>query len=168
MIQLPVISIIVAASENNVIGIQNRLPWNLPADLQYFKNTTWAMPIIMGRKTFDSIGKALPGRHSIVITRSKNFQPEGVSVVHSLDEALRACQNAPREFRKDMAFIIGGGDIYKQSLALADEIFLTRIQREIEGDTFYPDPVQNGFRLVDDQASEENGYQFNFLKYLKI
>jgi len=124
-----VISILVAASRNGVIGANNKLPWHLPADLKRFKQLTMGHPILLGRKTFESIGKPLPGRTNIVITRQKNFQACGTTVVHSLEEALLLCENEKE------AFVIGGSEIYKQALPVADRIYLTRVNQDFEGDT---------------------------------
>src|SRR5215204_5651553 len=102
-----ILSLLVAASENNVIGKDNQLPWHLPNDLKYFKNQTWGMPILMGRKTFESIGKALPGRKSIVITRSGDWKREGVEVVHSIEESVERA----KQFGAKEIFVIGGAEI---------------------------------------------------------
>lgn len=124
------ISLIVAASRNGVIGTGGKLPWHLPADLKRFKELTMGHPILMGRKTFQSIGKPLPGRTNIVITRQPGFQACGAVVAHSLEEALRLCE------KEAEAFVIGGAEIYKQALPLADRIYLTRINQDFDGDTF--------------------------------
>src|SRR5215213_8612683 len=125
-----ILSLLVAADENNTIGKDNKLPWHLPNDLKYFKNQTWAMPILMGRKTFESIGKPLPGRKSIVITRSDHWHYEGVDVVHSVDEAIaKAKQLGVKE-----VFVIGGAEIFKTSFNQANRIYLTRIHHQFEGD----------------------------------
>jgi dihydrofolate reductase len=123
------VSLIVAASRNGVIGNKGRLPWHLPADLQRFKRITMGHPILMGRKTFESIGKPLPGRTNIVITRQKGFQFRGTTVVHSLEEALLMCE------KEKEAFVIGGAEIFRQALPFADRIYLMRIEKDFEGDT---------------------------------
>jgi dihydrofolate reductase len=128
------ISLIVAASENNAIGKNNQLLWHLPNDLKFFKNTTWAMPVIMGRKTFESVNKPLPGRINIVITRQQHWQAEGVINVNDLEQAL---QKAAETNCKEI-FIIGGGEIYNQSIGIADKIYLTKVHTTIDGDTFFP------------------------------
>lgn len=122
------LSLIVAASRNGVIGKENKLPWRLPADLKRFKQLTGGHPVIMGRKTFESIGKPLPGRTNIVVTRQKDFQACGVLVAHSLENALRYCEKEPE------VFAIGGATIYEQALPLADKIYLTLIHQDFEGD----------------------------------
>ncbi len=128
------VSFVAAASENNVIGYKNRLPWHLPNDLKFFKNTTWAMPVIMGRKTFESFGKALRGRRNIVITRQDNWKADGAIVVKNIDDGLKVA----RETDTNEAFIIGGGEIFRQSMPLANKIFLTRVHAAFEGDAFFP------------------------------
>jgi dihydrofolate reductase len=154
-------SIIVAASENNVIGKDNRLPWHLPADLKYFKNTTWAMPIIMGRKTFESIGKPLPGRHNIVITRNKDYKADGATVVSNLNDAVKAAEsNDVNEF-----FIIGGAELFNSMLDQAQRIYLTRVHANIDGDVFFPALNEEKWKLVSEknmEADEKNEYALSF------
>ena len=129
------IALVVAASENNAIGKNNQLLWHLPNDLKFFKNTTWGSVVIMGRKTFESVNKPLPGRINIVITQQTSWQAEGVTTVHSVEEAIeKGYQTDCKEL-----FIIGGGEIYRQSLNLADKIIMTRVHTSIEGDTFFPE-----------------------------
>lgn len=128
------ISLIVAAAQNGAIGRDGRMPWHLPNDLRHFKNLTWGMPIIMGRKTFESLGKPLPGRLNIVITRQSGFQPLGVVVVSDPEQALSVA--AAQEVHEVM--VIGGGEVYKLFLERAARIYLTRIQDPFEGDTFFP------------------------------
>ena len=127
------ISLVVALSENNAIGKDNQLLWHLPADLKHFKEITSGHTIIMGRKTFDSIGKALPKRRNIVITRNRELALPGVEIVHNLQEALDSCQE------ENEVFIIGGEEIFKQSLGLADKIYLTRVHQNYEADTYFPE-----------------------------
>lgn len=128
------LSLIVAVAENQAIGKDGQLLWHLPNDMKFFKNTTWGMPVIMGRKTFTSLNKPLPGRTNIVITRNTTFSYEGVSVVGSLKEALRRAADTDAL----EAFVIGGGEIYVQALPLAYRIYLTRVQAAPEGDVFFP------------------------------
>ena len=131
----PLISIIVAMSSNRVIGRDGGMPWHLPGDLKYFKSVTMGKPIIMGRKTFESIGKALPGRLNIVISRTEQYWPQGITGVDSLETALTvASATSPEEI-----MIIGGGSIYREALPLADQIYLTEIAAVIEGDTYFPE-----------------------------
>jgi dihydrofolate reductase len=128
------ISIVVAAAENNVIGKDGQLLWHLPNDLKFFKNTTWGMPVIMGRKTYDSLNKPLPGRTNIVITRNDNWNAQGVLRADSLQNAIRLAEETDaRE-----AYVIGGGEIYVQALPIAHRIYLTRVKAAPEGDVFFP------------------------------
>jgi len=129
------ITLVVAASENNAIGLNNQLLWHLPKDMRFFKNTTWGMPILMGRKTFESMGsKPLPGRLNIIITRNKNWVNENVMVVTSIEEAIALAN----KFNYQELFVIGGGEIYEMALPLANKIWLTRVHCHLEGDTFFP------------------------------
>ena len=134
------ISLIAAVAENGVIGREGGLPWRIPEDLKFFKATTLGKPVIMGRKTYVSIGKPLPGRLNIVLTRDRTWHAPGVSVAHDLDRALRIAQ----ESGADEAMIIGGADIYEAALPRANRIYLTRIAREFEGDALFPyfDPAE--------------------------
>lgn len=125
-------SFVVAVARNGVIGHTNGLPWRLPADLAFFKRLTMGHPIIMGRKTYESIGKPLPGRLNIVVTRSPDFKAPGCTVVATLDAAYRAAGAV------DEVFIIGGAQIYDAAFAAADRIYLTEVESEIEGDTYFP------------------------------
>lgn len=156
------ISLIVAAATNNAIGKDNQLLWHLPKDLQFFKKTTWAMPVIMGRKTFESLsGKPLQGRLNIIITRQKNWQPEGVVVVHSLNDALFVARSA--DYKE--VFIAGGGEIYREALPLAHKVYLTRVHMTPEADTFFPDIDQSNWQLTSDQSfpsNEKHAYPFSF------
>src|SRR5687768_9857959 len=129
-----IISLIVAAGENNAIGKNNHLPWRLPDEMRHFKNTTMGHPVIMGRKTFESNDNPLPGRLNIVITRNMDFQAKGCAVVHSLDEALK---EASKENIEEV-FVIGGEEIFRQALPIADRLYLTRVHYAFEGDTFFP------------------------------
>ena len=140
------ISIIAALGRNRAIGYQNTLPWRLPADLQRFKQLTMGHHMLMGRKTFESIGRPLPGRTSIIITRQLDYEAEGCLIVHSLDEAI-ALATARGEHE---AFIIGGADIYAQSLPLADRMYLTWVEAEPEADAFFPVFDENAW-----ESSEE-------------
>jgi dihydrofolate reductase len=161
LIFIMIISLIVATSSNNVIGKDNKLPWHLPNDLKYFKNTTWAMPIVMGRKTFESIGKPLPGRTNIVITRNTGWTAAGVSVVNSIEEAV---QLAAAEAVKEI-FIIGGAEIFLSLLPRAGRIYLTRIHQDFEGDVFFPVIDEEEWKLIrnrDCVPDEKNKYAHSF------
>jgi dihydrofolate reductase len=160
-------SIIVAASENNVIGVNNQLPWHLPADLKYFKNTTWALPILMGRKTYESIGKPLPGRHNIVMSRNKGFKAQGISVVASIEEA-HALVN--QDEAKEL-FIIGGAELFKSTMAGCNRIYLTRVHTHIEGDVFFPELSDHIWLKVWNKkvrADEKNLYDVSFQVWERI
>jgi dihydrofolate reductase len=155
------LSLLVAADENNIIGKDNKLPWHLPNDLKYFKNQTWAMPILMGRKTFESIGKPLPGRKSIVITRSNEWKHAGVDTVHSIEEAIAAAQQSGVK----EIFVIGGAEIFKTSFPNANRIYLTRIHHRFDGDVHFPEISTKDWNLVQNrfcQADEKNQYAHTF------
>ena len=128
-------SIIVGIGNNREIGFKNQLLWHLPADLKMFKKVTMGCPIIMGRKTFESIGRPLPGRENIIITRNKDWKSNGCTVVHSLSEAFTAAEKTDTK----EAFVIGGGEIYKQALEVCDKLYLSQIDFTGEADTFFPD-----------------------------
>lgn len=128
------ISLLVAASENNAIGKDGKLLWNLPNDLKYFKNLTWAMVVVMGRKTYEAIDKPLPGRVNIVITRKPDWRRDGVQVAKDINEALIL---ADATNCKEI-FVIGGGEIYKEFMPMADRIYITRVHAEFDADTFFP------------------------------
>jgi dihydrofolate reductase len=160
------LSIIVAVSENGAIGLNNQLIWRLPDDLKRFKLLTIGHPMIMGRKTFESIGKPLPGRQSIVITRDKNFSFEGVLVVHSLEEAIEKAQQTGT----DEAFVIGGGDIYNQIQNRAGKLYITQVHTRIKGDTFFkienPDQWEEKER-EHHPVDEKHNFSFDFLDLIR-
>jgi dihydrofolate reductase len=131
------LSIIVAMAKNRTIGVNNTLPWRCPEDLKHFKALTMGHHMIMGRKTFDSIGKALPGRTTVVVTRDKNLKIEGCLIANSLQDAIKLCAGDAE------AFIVGGADIYSQSLQLADTLYVTEIQQDVEGDAHFPEFDRN-------------------------
>lgn len=127
------LSIIVAMAKNRTIGVNNTLPWRCPEDLKHFKALTMGHHMIMGRKTFDSIGKALPGRTTVVVTRDRNLQIEGCLVAHSLPDAIKLCA------ADSQTFIVGGAEIYTQSLDYIDNLYITEIQQDVEGDAHFPE-----------------------------
>ncbi|MDB5121721.1 MAG: dihydrofolate reductase [Sphingobacteriales bacterium] len=158
------ISIVVVADENNAIGKNNQLLCHLPADLKHFKSITTGNTVVMGRKTFDSIGKPLPNRKNIVITRQPNLAIEGCEVVQSLQEAIQSSAD-----NTDVC-IIGGAEIYNQSLELTDVIYLTRIHHEFEADAFFP-PIDSEIweqtSIEPHQPDEKNKYSYSFITYNK-
>lgn len=156
-----ILSQVVAAAENNAIGKNNELLWRLPNDSKFFKNTTWGMPVIMGRKTYESLGKPLAGRTNIIITRQKDWQPEGAFVVHDIKDAMAT---AAKTDAKE-AFIIGGGEIYRQTLPITQRVYLTRVHTTIEGDAFFPDINKADWELLsqlDFTADEKHAYDYSF------
>jgi dihydrofolate reductase len=159
------ITLIAAASENNALGKDNDLVWHLPDDFKRFKAITSGHFIIMGRKTFESFPKPLPNRTHVIITRQKDYQvPKGCLVVASIEEALQICP------QNEEVFIIGGGEIYKQSIALADKIELTRVHTEVEADTFFPEIDPNYWKLLEEEyhpKDEKHQFDFTYLTYLK-
>lgn len=155
------IALVVAAAENNVIGKNNQLLWRLPNDTKFFKNTTWGMPVIMGRKTFDSLGKPLAGRTNIVITRQKNWTAPGAQVVSTLEEAMAAAADTDAK----EAFAIGGGEIYALALPLAQRIYLTRVHATLDGDAYFPEFDQQQWELLsnlDFPVDEKHAYAYSF------
>ncbi|MDE3252633.1 MAG: dihydrofolate reductase [Bacteroidota bacterium] len=161
-----VVSMIVAATTNHVIGKDNQLLWSLPKDMKFFKNTTWAMPVIMGSKTYVSLGKPLTGRLNIMITRKTDWNPEGVKVVHSLQDALSMAE--AQDYQD--AFIIGGGEIFAAGMQLADRIYFTKIDAILEGDTFFPPIDPAVFEMVAEEnhaADEKHAYPFHFQRWEK-
>lgn len=155
------ISLVVAVSENQVIGKNNQLLWRLPNDMKFFKNTTWAMPVIMGRKTFASLGKALKGRTNIVITRNPSWSAEGVQCAASLDQALELARSTDAL----EVFVIGGGEIYREAMPIAHRIYLTRVHAAFEGDTFFPALDPSDWTMVselDFNADEQHAYPYSF------
>jgi len=158
----PKVSIIVAMAKNRVIGKDNDMPWHLPADLKHFRKMTSGKPIIMGRKTYESIGRPLPKRHNIIISRNSDYVVEGCDVVGSLDEAV-ACAGEVEEL-----FIIGGGFLYEQTIKQADKLYLTFIDLDVEGDTFFPDYEQLKLTKTASehhQKDEENPYDYEFTEF---
>jgi dihydrofolate reductase len=152
---------IVAASENNVIGSKGDMPWHLPNDFKYFKNKTWGMPVIMGRKSYEALKKSLPGRINIVVTKKTDFQPEDVFVVNNIEDAIaKAKESDAKEI-----FIIGGGEIFKQTIDIVSRIYLTRVHATVEGDTYYPEIKKDKWKLVSEQsfpADDKNNYPYTF------
>lgn len=165
-----IISLIVAVSENNVIGKDNNLPWHLPSDMKYFRDTTMGHCVIMGRKNYDSIPvkyRPLDGRANIVVTRQKDFKAERCMVVNSIEDALNEC----RKKNETEVFVIGGADIYKQTINIADKIYYTKILHSFDGDAFFPEIDSNRWNKTmqtDVQPDEKNKFPFSFCVYERL
>ena len=170
-----ILSIIAAVAENGVIGGGNTLLWNLPADMKHFREITSGHTVIMGRKTFESIGQPLPNRKNIVITRDLNYFKPGIYIVGSLDEALRvASLDQGREFEENQdeveAFIIGGGEIYRQAIDKVNKLYITEIHQDFSGDTKFPEINKNIWHEIsrqDFQPDEKNSIPYSFVEYKK-
>ncbi|MDW7691073.1 dihydrofolate reductase [Flammeovirgaceae bacterium SG7u.111] len=160
------LTIIVAVAKNGVIGVNNTLPWRLSADLKFFKQTTTGHHIIMGRKTYESIGKPLPNRTTVIVTRQKAYSAEGCLVAHSLEEGVEiAKKNGDAE-----AFLIGGGELYQQGVTLCDKIHLTKVDASPEGDAFFPELDPKEWLIVNEEqhkADEKNQFDFTFVEMKK-
>lgn len=157
------LSIIVAIAKNRVIGLNNNLPWHLPEDLKRFKTLTMGHHIIMGRKTFESLGRLLPGRTTVIVTRNKSYRVDGAIVTHSLQEAIDNCGN------DDEVFLIGGAELYQQSLKLAKKLYITEINAEFEGDAFLPEFDLNAWQEVSRESrTSEKGLIFSYVTYLRV
>ena len=157
-----IVSIIVAFDQNKLIGNKNQLPWHLSADLKHFKAVTMGHPIIMGRKTFESIGRPLPGRENIVITRNKEYQKSGITIVNGLEEALEGLRS------EEEVFIIGGAEIFKYADTIATKLYTTIIHEEFEGDTWFPEINEAEWTLiskVDFEVDEKNKWPYSFIDY---
>jgi dihydrofolate reductase len=161
----PRVTLILARARNGVIGAKGGLPWHLPEDLAFFKRTTMGHPILMGRKTWQSIGRPLPGRRSVVVTRDRSFEAAGAEVAHSLDEAIALCAGS------DEIFVIGGAQLYAEALQRADRLLLTEIDADFDGDTVLPAPSPEDWN----EASRERHppthtrpYAFEFVDYRRI
>jgi dihydrofolate reductase len=155
---------IVVTDQKNAIGKNNQLLCHLPADLKFFKSTTMGSPIIMGRKTYESIGRLLPGRRNIVITRSSDYKVEGAEIYHTVETALKNCS-------EERVFIIGGGEIFRQTLPQIKEVYRTLIQHSFEADVWFPDLKSAGFTMVWEEchnADEKNKYDYCFQKWERL
>jgi len=163
MAKKPTVSIIVAMAKNRVIGKDNDMPWHLPADLKHFRKVTTGKPIIMGRKTYESIGRPLPKRHNIIISRNSDYKVDGCDVVSSLDEAVTIAGEV------EELFIIGGGFLYNQTIDQVDKLYLTFIDLDVEGDTFFPEYDHlNIKKIVSElhQKDENNPYDYEFTEFI--
>lgn len=156
------LSIIVAMAHNRVIGLDNQMPWHLPADLAWFKKNTLNKPVIMGRKTFESIGRPLPNRHNIIISRHEDREVKpNISWVKSIDEALQLANTQ----QSSETFIIGGGNIYNQVLPIVNRLYLTHIDADLQGDTYFPDYSPEQWQVIyqeDHLADDKNSYPYQF------
>jgi len=158
------LSLIVAMDDNRLIGNKNKLPWHLPADLAFFKRTTMGKPIVMGRKTYESIGKPLPGRRNIVITRDDTFSAAGCEVSNSIEAAMSLTKD------DDEVMLIGGASLYEQTIARATQLYITRIHQSFEGDTWFPEIDLSEWKAVnreDFDADHSNQYAYSFIKYVR-
>ena len=158
------LTIIAAASTNNIIGLNNKLIWDIPRDLKRFKDLTQGHSVIMGRKTFESLPNPLPNRTNIVVTRNTDYHYNGVIVCKSIEEALNHCKS------DSQPFVIGGGEIYSQTINIVDKIELTRIYKDYEGDAYFPDIPLDKFKLVGEVTHELQGIEnirYSFLTYIK-
>ncbi len=155
------ISLIAALATNRVIGIENRLPWKLSDDLRHFKALTLGHHILMGRKTYESIGRPLPGRTTVIITRTTLSAPDGCLVAHSIQDAITACDG------DEEIFFVGGADLYRQALPLADRLYLTEIQADVKGDAWFPEFDRAQWNEVsrDRRTEETSGLEFHFVVY---
>lgn len=159
-------ALVVAASTNNVIGKDNQLVWHLPNDLKFFKNITWGFPTIMGRKTYEALNKPLPGRTNIVITHNPDWKVDGVTTAASLEDAIAKGY----ETNAKQIFIIGGGEIFAQSILIADSIYITRVHAALEGDAFFPEIDEDKWELVSNEdfpADEKHAYPYSFQLWKK-
>lgn len=157
-----ILSLILAIGKNNEIGFGNKLPWHLPDDLKRFKETTREHSVIMGRKTYESIGRLLPERKNIIITRDKSYRAEGAVIVSSIEEAIKECEN------EDEAFVIGGGEICKLALPYASQMYLTHVDTELPADSFFPEFDQKEWRVTSEEfhsKDEKHLYDFTFKRY---
>ena len=164
MLNTKEITIIAAVSENNVLGKNNKLIWHIPNDLKRFKKLTLGHSVIMGRKTFESIARPLPQRKNIILTRNKNYKAKGAVIAHNVKEALNFCEN------DNQPFIIGGGEIYKLFMSISNKIELTRIHKPYDGDAFFPEILEEKWKLVNSKKNyfnETKIINFSYLTYIK-
>ena len=157
------LSLIVAIAKNRVIGVNNTLPWHLPEDLKRFRALTTGHHIIMGRKTYDSLGRLLPGRTTVIVTRNPDYKMEGAIVVNSLEVAIAACGD------DNEAFLIGGAELYKDGLKLANKLYITEIDAEYEGDAFFPEFEINEWKAGERETHRaESGLSFSYITYQRV
>lgn len=167
MIYNTYISLVAAIGENRELGKDNKLPWNLPEDLEHFRTITNGHPIIMGRKTFESIGRVLPNRTNIIVTRDVSFKVNGAMIVHSLKEAIVISrQQLTANYKllttnKNEVFIIGGGQIFKEAISFADRLYLTIVHKSFDADTFFPE-YKEFSKVVEKEDHKSNGFEYTF------
>ena len=165
------IALIAAVAENNVVGRDNELPWYLPEDLKHFKKLTLGKPIIMGRLTYESIGKPLPGRANIVVSRRQNYQPVGVEVAGSLAEALSLAESIAKAGGLDELIVIGGAQIYAEALPLANILYLTEIHKVYQGDAYFPTLELRQWQeseREDFQGNSSESLDYSFVTYIRV
>ncbi len=156
------LSIIVAVAHDGVIGVNNTLPWHLPEDLKRFKALTMGHHIIMGRKTYDSLGRLLPGRTTVIVTRNENYKVEGALVANSLEAAIALCEN------DDEVFLIGGAELYQAGLKLAHKLYITEIELDVTGDAFFPKLVSTEWQETEREAhTSEKGLKFSYATHVR-
>lgn len=156
------LSIIVAVAHDGVIGVNNTLPWHLPEDLKRFRALTMGHHIIMGRKTYDSLGRLLPGRTTVIVTRNENYKVEGALVAHSLEAAIALCED------DEEVFLIGGAELYQAGLKLAHKLYITEIELDVAGDAFFPKLVSTEWQETESEAHiSEKGLKFSYVTYLR-
>jgi dihydrofolate reductase len=164
-------TLMVAMARNRVIGRNNKLPWYLPEDLKYFKRTTLGKPMVMGRKTFESVGRPLPGRANLVVTRNTAWQHPGVRVFHDLASAYRGAEAQAEIDGVDEVMVIGGGEIFTEALPGADRLYLTQVHAEVAGDAYFPEIDWDQWREIsreDFTASDNNPYDYSFVRYDRV
>ena len=168
---MTILSMIVATADNNIIGKDNTMPWHLPADLAYFKKMTLGKPIIMGRKTYESIGRPLPGRRNIVISRDESYVAEGIDTVTSVEHALALVDGSDGSQAVEEIMVIGGGAIYKHCLPNADRLYITHIKAKVDGDTQFPHYDNGRWQKTSSElrdSDDKNVYDLDFCVYERI
>ena len=162
------VALIAALASNGVIGKDNALPWRLPEDMKFFKRVTMGKPVVMGRKTYESIGRPLPGRHNIVVSRQRDLDIDGVSVTHTLADAIVLARTAATAKGVSELMIVGGAELYAQALPMAQKMYLTRVLSTVDGDAFFPEVDWSNWNLVwreQHSAGENNPYDYAFEMY---
>lgn len=156
------LSLIVAVAHNHVIGVKNTLPWHLPEDLKRFRALTTGHHIIMGRKTYESLGRLLPGRTTVIVTRNKHYQLEGALVAHSLEAAIKMCKD------DNEPFVIGGAELYKDGLQLANKLYVTEVELEVAGDAYFPEIESKKWKETSREVhTSAQGLNFSYITYIR-